>query len=585
MAASAEGLPNLAGSQVPPPPASADEKPPADKPASPLRKYLGTLLGILSIPFGILLCFLCLALWLFAGYVIGKVSPADVVTVQPFEISTEIGNRTALSGKSASDIVVDILNDAAGHAAQFHGTDYYKYVGAGAQPVSLQQAIKVPIQTSYGIELKGVSIDNLLHLYDQARYDQWIIGGDVFSSPAGLVARIRLNHGDKAESWETSPCSHASPSELVREATYKMLQSAHPELLGQSYLQQAQYDDAEKVFRQWASDDPQNWKPSYYLSLVYGYRGKAQEASNLASWAQTLFLEKKSSKKRFDSAGSDKDIVSNLAQTTKVALEANDTSDPKNTLIALQQRLNTLEAAKSRLDFLFTRKPTNADYRIQRARILDKEALIGSELNRNSRKAYEWSSEAIDDIDKAIQRVPENGGLHEQRAILLEHLVKIMKEQGKAPKDIREKESEEVKEYTRALELRPGEDSPLWGAVYAQIDLGNSEAAVDLARTITLLQPDCTAANAAYIVALERAIKSPGDDLETEKEVRNRLGPFLKSNPEKSELLAVLDALLINKDREHVDLVVAEGKRRFPEDSGFEERRLENFLAGLLDHV
>ncbi len=597
MAASAERLPNRPGLHVPPPPAPADEKPPADenpqadkkppadKPPSPLGRYLGALLGILSIPLGLLLCLICLGVWLSVGYVIGKVSPADVVTVQPFEISAEIGNRTALSGKSASDIVVDILNDAASHAAQFHGTDYYKYVGAGAQPVSLQQAIRVPIQTSYGIELKGVSVDNLLHLYDQARYDQWIIGGDVFSSPAGLVARIRLNHGDKAESWETSPSLHASPSELVREATYKMLQSAHPELLGQSYLQQAQYDDAEKVFRQWARDDPQNWKPSYYLSLVYGYRGKAQEASNLASWSQTLLLEKRSSKKRFDSAGSAKDITSNLAQTTKVALETMDPSDPQNTLDTLQRKLGTLERAKSRLDLLFASKPTNADYRIQRARILDKEALIELELNRNSPKAYEWSSEAIDDLDKAIQSVPENGGLHEQRAILLEHLVTIMKEHGKAPKDIWKKESEEVTEYTRALELRPGEDSPLWGVVYAQIDLGNSEAAVDLARTITVLQPDCTAANAAYIVALERAIKSPGGEPEREKEVGDRLGPFLKSNPEKSELLAVLDALLINKDREHVDLVVAEGKRRFPEDSGFEERRLLKFLAGLPHHV
>ncbi len=61
----------------------------------------------------------------------------------------------------------------------------------------------------------------------------------------------------------------------------------------------------------------------------------------------------------------------------------------------------------------------------------------------------------------------------------------------------------------------------------------------DLARTITVLQPDGTAANAAYIVALERAIKSPGGEPEREKEVGDRLGPFLKSNPEKSELLGV----------------------------------------------
>ena len=90
MAASAERLPNRPGLHVPPPPATADEKPPADenpqadkkpaadKPPSPLGRYLGALLGILSIPLGLLLCLICLGVWLSVGYVIGKVSPADV---------------------------------------------------------------------------------------------------------------------------------------------------------------------------------------------------------------------------------------------------------------------------------------------------------------------------------------------------------------------------------------------------------------------------------------------------------------------------------------------------------------------------
>jgi hypothetical protein len=118
--------------------------------------------------------------------------------------------------------------------------------------------------------------------------------------------------------------------------------------------------------------------------------------------------------------------------------------------------------------------------------------------------------------------------------------------------------------------------------VYAQIDLGHSEAAVELARTITVLQPDCTAANAAYIVALERTIQSPGHEPEKEKEVGDRLKELLKSNPEASELLAVLDAFLTNNDYKHADLLVAEGKRRFPGDSAFEQRKIHNYLAGLL---
>src|SRR4051794_14820665 len=198
------------------------------------------------------------------------------------------------------------------------------YVGAGAQPVSLHQAIKIPVRTSYGIELKGISIDSILRLYDRARYNQWIIGGDVIESPEGLIGRIRLNRDDKAESWETLPSAHA-PSEVVREATYLMLKSADPERLGQSYLQKAgeslslkdkrrKYDAAESFLRQWAIDDPQNWRPSYYLSLVYSYQDKAQEASDLASWSSSL-------------AGNQKGIASNLAQTTNVALETVDTSN------------------------------------------------------------------------------------------------------------------------------------------------------------------------------------------------------------------------------------------------------------------
>jgi tetratricopeptide (TPR) repeat protein len=412
-------------------------------------------------------------------------------------------------------------------------------------------------------------------LYDKARYDQWIISGDVVSSPKGLVGRIRLNKADTAKSWETLPSAHANASELVRDATYLMLAKEAPELLGQNYLQQAKYNDAEEVFRQWAIDDPQNWKPSYYLSLVYSYQDKGAEASSLANWSNNIASDatNRSSKKHRVTRSSQKEIASSLSQTTKIALQTKGTSDTE-TLNTLQNTLNTLGQDQSSFSRLFISKPATADYRIQRARVLDKEALI--ELDRNSPKAYERETQAIDSLDEAIRSVPENGGLHEQRAILLMHLVTIMKKQGKESQDIREKESKEAMEYTRALELRPIEDSALWGAVYAQIDLGNSEDAVDLARTITLLRPDCTAASAAYIVALERSIKTPGHEPEREKEVNDRLGQLLKSNPEKSELLAVLDAFLIKNDRERSDLVAAEGKRRFPEDSIFEERRLQS---------
>jgi tetratricopeptide (TPR) repeat protein len=563
-------------SQTQSPSASVDKKG-----RSSLLQHLGALLGKLSISLGILLVLLCLALWLFSGYVLGKLSPEYIVTVQPFEISPETGKGISLSGKGASDIVVDILNDAASHAAQFHGTDYYSIdVVTGAQLVSLHQAIKVPIQTSYGIELKGISVDSILHLYDQARYDQWIIGGDVVSSPQGLVGKIRLNNADTAKSWETPPSAHANPSDLVREATYLMLAKEVPELLGQSYLQQAKYDAAKEVFRQWALDDPQNWKPSYYLSLAYSYQNKGQEASSLANWANNIAGNEKNSgaKKGREARGSEKEAASDLSQITKVVLQTKGASDP-DTLETLQHTLATMSRDQSRLSHLFKSKATNADYQIQRARVLDKLALV--ESDRHLPTAYDRSRQAVDSIDEAIENVAENGGLHEQRAILLLHLVDIMKKQGRASEDIRKKENEEVKEYTRALEFRPTEDSALWGAVYAQIDLGNGGDAVDLARTITLLRPDSRAACAAYIVALELAVNTPGFELEREKEVEARLKQFLQSKPDQSQLLAVWNALMTNNDRKNLDLVATAAIRLFPENSTFGERKLQRYLVGL----
>ena len=566
--------PDIGESNYQQPPAATDKRI-----KYPLLQHLGAFLGKLSIPLGMLIIVLGIAAWVLSGYVLGKLSPGYMVTVQPFEISPEIGKSTSLSGKSASDIVVDILNDAASHAEQFHGTDYYNYAGTGAQPVSLHQAIKVPIQTSYGIEVKGISVDTVLRLYDQARYEQWIIGGDVVSTPEGLVGRIRLNKSNTAKSWETLPSTSANPSELVREATHMMLKSVAPELLGQSYLQQSNYAEAEKVFRQWAIDEPQNWRGSYYLSLVYGYQNKAREASNLAGWSHNILLDEanKSSKRHPESSGSDRQITYNLAQTTRVALVMSDTSDTGNAV-------STLDQARSELEHLFRDKPANVDYWIQRARVLDKEALLESDQKSPTDydRAYEHSGEAIKSLDAAIQRVPENGGLHEQRAILLMHLVSIMKKQGKGLEDIRAKESGEAKEYTRALELRPKEESALWGAVYAQIDLGNYEDAVDLARTITLLQPDSKAASTAYIVALERAIRTPGQEPKREKDVKDGLNQLLRSNPTESQLLAVWDALAINNDREGLDLVTAEANRRFPENSTFEQRRLQSYLVDLV---
>ena len=553
-------------------------------------KRLYGLLQKLSLSVGVLAAIFGVGIWLAIGFFLGKISPEYMVTVQPFEIPTAIADHASLSGKNAADIVVDTLNDAATHASQFHGTEYYKYTDAGAQPVVLHEAIKIPVQTSYDIELNGISLDSLIRLYNGRRYQQWIIGGDVLSSPHGLIGRIRLNQGDTAKSWQTAPSVHASPSELIRDATYMMLTSVNPELLGQSYLQQDKYEEASKVFRQWGIDDPGNWKPSYYLSLAYGYQDKKQEASNLANWSQNIADREKESgsKKPLEARRSGNALTSDLAVAAKVILATgNIFSSPQSTPSENEDKLIRLQQAELHLRHLSNGDASNVDYGIERAKILDKEALIESDLNPNSSLPCTWAQLAIDILDAAIHKVPENAGLYEQRAIFLMDLVSLMKKQGEESAAISAKETEEVQEYTKALEMRPTESSPLWGAVYAQLDLGNAEAAVDLARTMTLLQPDSKAASTAYIVALEGAIKVAQKDPEREKEVEARLKQLLASQIEQTQLQALWHAFKETNYQEGLDLVGAEGKRRFPADPTFTENRssVELRSAGLNRHT
>ena len=99
-------------------------------------KGLYALLEKLSIPVGVLAASLGLGTWLAFGFFLGKVSQEYMVTVQPFEISPAIANHVSISGKNAADIVVDTLNDAATHASQFHGTEYYRYDRTGAPACS-----------------------------------------------------------------------------------------------------------------------------------------------------------------------------------------------------------------------------------------------------------------------------------------------------------------------------------------------------------------------------------------------------------------------------------------------------------------
>jgi tetratricopeptide (TPR) repeat protein len=362
---------------------------------------------------------------------------------------------------------------------------------------------------------------------------------------------------------------NAGLTELIQNATSLMLTDVHPELLGRAYLTQEQYPEAAEVFRQWALRTPSDWKPYYYMSLAYDYQGKEPEASSLARWSQNIANHETSiaPEKPAKTSATNSEIAAELAAITQTVWETRDVASAQKLSEAEKRKqMEKLHDAEQKLGRICTSKHASLTCQIQQARILDREATIEA----SPEVALKKQGQAIALVAAIIQKMPDNGGLYEQHAVLLQDLVAIEKRGGTKQEAIAEKETEEVAEFTRALELRPTQVSPLWGVLYALIDLKRNEDAVHLTRTITLLQPESTAANAAYVVALEHAMKKAGREAEREADVAAHLNPLLQS-ASNSELQALWHSCQDQHDSENMVKLAVAWKRRFPNDRAFKD--------------
>jgi tetratricopeptide (TPR) repeat protein len=501
-------------------------------------------------------------LFLTAAFVQRKLSPMNMVVVQQFEVSPELSNHLSMTGKSASDIFIDDLNQHAAQGAQFDGVEYYAYDVAGAQSIALRRAIKIPVQSSYGIEVKGISIDNLVQIYNRVRYKEWLISGNITSSGDRIIARLRLNRNGAAHFWQVSDSIHGDFSGLIQSATDAMLADENPELLGRSYLQRGDYQRAADIFRRWTLAAPRDWRPSYYLSLAFDYQGKDADALCMARWSQDVAEHEK----ELAAKGAQKhqrpvaESSAELAEVTMALSEINAVPHTVSSRPDADRSLHMLRDAEGHLQKLSSSSPMNSNYLIQLARSLDREAEIESSPLSGEHGAFDSDGRAVVLLDKAILMAPENGGLYEQRSIFLQHQVLIGQQEGRRADLIATLKRDETDGFRRALELKPGNISPLWGAVYGLLDRHEAGKAIELAHTIMLLQPNSTTAEVAYVFSLEEA--------GLHKDATENLARVLDKASE-TELPTLWHCFRDTGDSKSAKLIAAAVKRRFPHDVAF----------------
>lgn len=250
-------------------------------------------------------------------------SPKPLIVVDSFEISSDMEKQAGISGKNAADVFTDELNSAATAGERFKGNDYASPHHYGR----IRNVFRIPVQTTYGIQFNGISVDVLMDLYRRLRYNEWHISGDVVKSAldpngkdAGKVdVRVRVRRSNRSERWELTSIPAAGMNGAIQKLAEIMLSREQPELMGRANLEwaltagstpagtasaQEHYAQAIEDFRGWALNEPQNPLPYFYMATAYHYwPDQEQASSDLALWSQeTLNDDPRYQRSRIDSA-------------------------------------------------------------------------------------------------------------------------------------------------------------------------------------------------------------------------------------------------------------------------------------------
>jgi tetratricopeptide (TPR) repeat protein len=218
-------------------------------------------------------------LWLFVSFMLGIFSPRPMVVVQPFEISEEVAKQLHLSGKNAADIFVDRLNSLANDGRAFRGNVY----SSGKHFGRVSEMIKIPVESSFGIEFKGVPVDAVVALFNRVRYQQVPVRGDVTLTASGVAIRVRWSYQGDAE-WLSSAAPLSGDLETsIDSLAEQFLEHLNPELAGRAYLQESQPSNRTiGSFAQWAMNEPGSPEPFFYIARSLALKAGSEVDTNLS---------------------------------------------------------------------------------------------------------------------------------------------------------------------------------------------------------------------------------------------------------------------------------------------------------------
>ncbi len=344
---------------------------------------------------------------LIAALVLRRLDYKQQIIINDFLVPTDSASSDSKSGtagdfgKEVADIFASDLNDIIQQGSGFSGKSY----GSGKRRISepFTDIPKIPVSKSYGIEIQGISIDQLLKAWNALRYDQQLVSGDIIpaaNSHGRYVLQISLRSERAAQHWTSRPFL-ASERELfaAMQATAEdFVTNTNPEIAGRYFLATKQYSRAIQVFTYWLKLEPARPEPNLYLAKTLIFNGEYERAGVFASRAlNSISLSAGKSRQQMQTEGE-------LAKATALW----GAGDFKDAELLFVDRLSKQPNALNNLGVLYLEKARYADAErvLQQALKLDSGDFDAAIILGQVYTADHNDAEAVTAVSRALQIRP-----------------------------------------------------------------------------------------------------------------------------------------------------------------------------------
>jgi tetratricopeptide (TPR) repeat protein len=260
--------------------------------ASPLTVLIPSLLSkTLTLIGGI---FLAAAIAAGIALTLRFISRQSQIRVSAFDLLAGEQKSTP-GGKVLADLLVDNFHQIIEEANRFSGT------GAGKKAFrSVPDMPHIPVDTSYGLEFKGISMDHLIATWKHIRYHEFLVSGDLILGPNGDgIVRVRHTTAGRAKSFEAR-LLEINPMNIEAEVytlSLELMKDMNPEVAARyliaTYLNCTRdcndsYSAALRFCREWSKNNPKDAIAFFWLGYLLGFSKHPTDALPILDHALAL---------------------------------------------------------------------------------------------------------------------------------------------------------------------------------------------------------------------------------------------------------------------------------------------------------